>query len=80
MIDMRDSLVFCFVFIEGIEDFYLVEELGVFEVGIFDFDGKLFVGFNAKSFVYLTKCSCTEFFDKFELFSHNCVNHNRERF
>jgi hypothetical protein len=52
----------------------------VFEVGIFDFDCKLFVGFNVNSFIDLTERSSAQFFENFKLFCHNGVNHNSERF
>jgi hypothetical protein len=80
MINTRYSLVFGFVFIEGIDDFSLIKELRVFEVGIFDFDCKLFVGFNVNSFIDLTERSSAQFFENFKLFCHNGVNHNSERF
>ena len=80
MINMRYSLVFGLVFIEGIDDFSLIKELRVFKVRIFDFDCKLLVGFNVNSSIDLTEGSSAEFLNNFKLFSHDGVDHNSERF
>ena len=77
---MRDSLVFSFMFGEIIDHFGLIEELWIFEIGVFDFDCDLFIGFNANGFVDLTEGSSTEFFYDFEFLGNDSINHIWERF
>lgn len=67
------------VVVEIVVELALIEKLGMFSIGLLEFDSNLEVGFDVNPLVYLAESTLVNFTDNFVVFTY-FFRHLRHRF